>query len=74
MPYEASELIRVRSTANYPLNGSHLVRPEDDLIQLIVSPGEEDEVGQETGDPLRGEERLDQGLVIRAGSFIPPVE
>ncbi len=73
MPDQCAALRGVGGALDEALGGAHLVGAEDDLLELVVLAGEEDEVGQGTEHTARGEEGLDQGLEV-AGLLIAPVE
>ena len=64
VPDQAPPLAGVLGPLDGPLDGSHLVRPQDGLGKLLVLAGEEDEVGDDPEHSPGGDERLDQRLEV----------
>src|SRR5271157_3049942 len=75
VPDEPTPLAGVLGPLDGPLDGSHLVRPEDGLGKLLVLAGEEDEFGDNSEHSPGGNERLGKRLeVARLCQLVPPVE
>ena len=71
MPDKPSPFLSRLRSFDEPVYRPHLVRSHDNLFELVILPGKEDEIMQNPDDSVSVEECLNEGLIVTLYIFLP---